>query len=483
MKTSPTLSTRLTSYLRSRKLVLLLATIYTAVILLVTLNRFWQFEVFYYDQGLFERAIWLVSRLKPPIIEHQTLGTVWQFADHFLPSVYIMFSPWYLLTQRPDITLIAQAIYTGISVIVAYEIARLKIKNPWLIYALLIAFMGYVGLQNALIFYIHDLTAMILPLMLLLYFLFKEKWRWFWVLFIFNLGFKETVAVVGLSLGIFMWIYKKSWRRKAIMVSFISIGYGYVVTKFVIPFFAEGKFLYFPVWPTHISEYFTRFVDMPIKVQAIFYSLATFGFLPLLTPPMYPLILQDLFLRFVLSGGPSTQRWDLGLHYNANLVVFLFISSILAVAFLEKQHWFSKKIKLVYAAIIVVTVLYLHQFVLHGPFGLVYNPEFYRHTARMGFMHDFIKRIPTQGKIMVQNNLAVFFTHYDLYVLRDASYLNQVKPDVVAFDLRPGQNPNNFWPMSEKGLTELVNEIKTNKTEAAYQLFYQDGSRYIFVKK
>lgn len=467
-----------THYLRTRPRVLLLTLLYTVAVMVLLLNRFWQYEAFYYDQGLFERAIWLVSRFQTPIIDHQTLGRVHHFADHFLPSVYILFSPWYWISQRYDITLIALSLYTGLSVLVAYEIARLFIKNHFLVYSLLFAYMGYVGLQNALIFFIHDITAMLLPLTLLFLALFKEKWKWFYALLIFNLGFKETVAVIGVALAVTMWLYKKSWFKHAVIVFFISLLYGVIVTRVVIPYYSGDRFLYQPTWPTSIGQLFERMVDRPTKVQTVVYSLATFGFLPLLSPATWPLIAQDILLRFVLSYTPNSQRWDLGLHYNANLVVFLFVAAVLGSRWLEVKVR-SQKFCIFWGVVVMVAVVYLHQFKLHGPFGLLYNLEFYRHTQRQGFMHDFINRIPRQGKIMTQNNLAVFFTHDDLYLLDGYEYFKQVQPAVVAFDLRTGQNPNNFWPMDEPGLTKMARQLKS---EPGYQLLYEDNSRYIYTR-
>lgn len=466
------------SYFISRKFILTYAFFYTIIVLLVLLNRFWQFEAFYYDQGLFEKAIYQVSRFQAPIIEHQTLGTVHQFADHFIPSVYLFFSPWYWFSTRYDLTLIALSLYTGLSVLVAYEVALLKIKNRFVIYALIFAYTWYVGLQNALIFFIHDITAMLLPLMLLFYFLFKEKWRWFFLLLFINLGFKETIAIVCASIGVFMWLYNKNWRKWAIVVITISLAYGFVVTKMVIPYFSDGRFLYNPMWPASYSDYIIRFIDRPSKIQVILYTLATFGFLPLFAPAALLMLIQDLLLRFVLSEAVS-QRLDLGLHYNANLAVLTYISAVVGASFLESKRWLIGRLQYIHALFIIATVIILHRFILRGPFGLAYNLDFYRHTARQGFMHDFINKIPKEGKIMTQNNIAVFFAHEDLYILDGYDYFKKISPDVVAIDLRPGQNTNNFWPMGENSLQELVVTIKQEKV---YKALVDDGQRFIFVK-
>src|SRR3989344_3357598 len=74
----------------------------------VSLNRYWQYNVFYYDFGIFDSAIWSVSRFKPPIIDHLAVGGKWIFADHFNPSIFLL-SPLYWLTDRQEMILVVQA--------------------------------------------------------------------------------------------------------------------------------------------------------------------------------------------------------------------------------------------------------------------------------------------------------------------------------------------------------------------------------------
>src|SRR3990167_4922368 len=127
-------------YYKSRIIILIITLIYTSLILLLLLNRFWQFEAFYYNQGYYESAVWHLSRFQAPIVDHQALGRVNIFADHFTPSVFIL-TPLYLLTESYLTTIIAVAIGVGISVFIAYEIANKLIKNKFMVFSLLFAYM------------------------------------------------------------------------------------------------------------------------------------------------------------------------------------------------------------------------------------------------------------------------------------------------------------------------------------------------------
>ena len=94
-------------------------------------------------------------------------------------------------------------------------------------------------------------------------------------------------------------------------------------------------------------------------------------------------------------------------------------------------------------------------------------------------MRDFVDRIPREGKIMTQNNLAVFLTHNDLYLLSNCARINDISPDVIAFDFRPGQSPNNMWPMDEQSLKELSLILKNSNS---FETYYSEEHRYIFTK-
>lgn len=90
---------------------------------LVSLNRYWQYEVFYYDFGIFDRAIWLVAHFNPPIVDHLVASGKWIFADHFYPSVFLL-SPLYWFTDRQEILLIVQSLIVGLSGLVIYFIGK-----------------------------------------------------------------------------------------------------------------------------------------------------------------------------------------------------------------------------------------------------------------------------------------------------------------------------------------------------------------------
>ena len=98
----------------------------------------------------------------------------------------------------------------------------------------------------------------------------------------------------------------------------------------------------------------------------------------------------------------------------------------------------------------------------------------------MKFFDDFISKVPRDGKIMVQNNLAVRFTHNNLYLLLSREHLENIDPDIVVLDFRPGQNPNNYWPMTETTMETMAKSLQNNPK---YNIIYRENHRFIFQKK
>jgi uncharacterized membrane protein len=476
---------RLTDYVRNNKLILLVVLGYTVIILTVLLNRFWQYEVFYYDHGMMEGNAYQISQFQPPL-HHRDYGKITIYIDHFSPSMQVVLAPFYWVWDSYETPIIIMSVLIGLSVLFGYEIARSLIKNKFMIYALLFAYMFYVGMQNALIFFIHDITLQIPFLMFLCWSIVKKRVRLFYLLLLLNLGFKESVAVTGLALGFSMLFFLGPfWRKHGIVTMLISIAYGYFVSKHLIPYFryinllGTTSFGYSPDPAQHWFDYIIWLFDNQQKRETILTSLSTFGFLPVFSIFSWPLMAQDFLQRFSLLQHGSNPRMGLNLFYHANLAVILFVGSAYATSFLERFSIY-RKIIYFHAIMIVLLTSYYHQFVYHGPLGLIYNRDFLKITKNLKFMDDFVKKIPTRGKVMTQNNLAAHLTHTDLYILLNEDIFDSIDPDVLAIDFSPGQNPNNFFPLHEPELKALAERLMKHPR---YKVIYQETYRYIFVKK
>lgn len=450
----------------------LLCLLFTVAGILVSLNRFWQYEVFYFDFGVFDQAIWNVSRFKPPIIEHFIVSGKWIFADHFNPSIFLL-SPFYWLTNRSEMLLIVQAIAVGLSAVILYGIGKHVLKNKLLALGILVCYLFFLGLQNAVISDFHELTVMTLPLMLTFWAIIHKKIWLYFLSLIITLGFKESTFLLGAGIGIAIFFLRREWVKIGLITIAISLLWGVIGIKVVIPWFSDGIYVYTPTFSSNIPTNLLSLVDHPLKQKTLFYSFFSFGFLPIIAPQFWFLILQDYAMRFV--GDSCCSRWDLGLHYNAQSAVILSLSSIFALRSLQKIKRVSKFLPL-FAVLIIGNALFLYRFILHGPFALAYNPAFYAHTKDFVFLNTLVNKIPNDVSIMTQNNLASHFIHQKVFILRE-NYANY-KPEYILMDLRSGQNQNNFF-----GTTNVLAVMTLLLKDPNYELIYQTKEQFILHRR
>lgn len=444
--------------------------------ILVSLNRFWQYEVFYYDFGIFDQAIWKASRLQVPTIEHLVIRGKIIFADHFNPSIFLL-TPLYWITARQEVILIAQAVIVGLSGYILFLLGREVLKKSFFAFGITALYLLFAGLQNAVITDFHEVTIAVLPLMLVFYAIAKKRlWLYIISLIIF-LGSKESTFVMGIGIAIAMFFIQKDWRKIAIATGAISVLYGILTIGFVIPYFAQGAYQY--QYDTGLDgklyDLPIRLFDHPEKRRTIFYSLASFGFLPVLSPQFWFAIVTDLYSRFYSVRWFT--RWGLGLHYNALLAVILSIASIYGMNFLKTR---IKSYTYVFALLLLANGLFISLYVLRAPFLMAVNPAFYQHSKDFVFLDQLLSHVPKDAKIMTQNNLATRLSHGDVMLLiKELPVLkDDEKPDYIVLDLREGQNPNNFFPFVNS--QEFVDIMK--KT-GEYSVYYQQGEQIIYKRK
>lgn len=440
--------------------------LYTLAAALVSLHRFFQYEVFYYDFGIFDAAIWNVAHFRSPVIDHFVIPGNVIFADHFSPSMFLL-APIYWITSHPEALLIAQSLAVGLSALVLYFLGKRLLINDPAALSVTIAYLLFAGTQNALIADIHEVTFMMLPLMLIFYAIATDRKTFFWISFFITVGFKESSSLLGMGLAVYIYLYNRKWAKTALIVACISALWGYITTQLIIPYFSGEKYFYTPAFDANPLLVLRSLFDDPVKQKTFLVSLVSFGFLPVLYPPAWPLILQDIAARFMQK--EFALRWGLGLHYSAQLAVIMAFSSIMT---LQKY----KKYMTVASIVLIFLSFYLHQFKLHGPLGLAYNPAFYAHTKNFKFLDNLISRIPKGTTVMTMNNIAPHMIHtHRVYLLRDV--YEDFMPEYFILDVRQGQNFNNFFGVKIDVL------LASLRKDPRYEIMYQTNEQMIYKRK
>lgn len=450
----------------------LLTGIFILAGILVSIYRYWQYETFYYDFGIFDQAIWLVSRFQPPIIDHFVIGNKLIFADHFSPSIFLL-APLYWITDRRETLLLMQSIVVGLSGFVLYVVGKNLLKNRFLSITILICYFLFTGLQMAVISDFHELTIMTLPLMLTFWAILQKKIKMYFFFLAMTLGFKEVTFLLGIGIGIFILLIQKKLFKIGIATIIISVLWGIISIKFIIPFFLGGSYIYSPELHETLPKNIAAFFDHQLKRRTLFYSFLSFGFLPIFSIEFWSLLIQDYGVRFLPKHCCS--RWDLGLHYNAQSAVLLAMAALYTMKKIQVIPRLNRYLPFL-SVLLVINAFVLYRFVLHGPFALAYNPTFYQQTENLSYLNYFIAKVPKDASVMTQNNLALRFTHQTVRILR--KNYRDFKPDYIVLDLRKGQNENNFF-----GTEDIFKIYDTLMNDQQYSILYQSKEQFIFKRK
>lgn len=456
-------------------IVCIICIFYTITGIIVSLHRYWQYEVSYIDFGQYDQIIWKVSQFQAPIVNHFIHGEIHVFGDHLTPSIFLL-SPFYWFTDRPEMILVIQAITVGISGIFLYEIGKHVLKDRISALSILISYFFFIGLQNAVITEFHELTIMTLPFMASIWAAVKNKFKVYYILLIITLGFKEVTFSLGIGLGLSLIFLNKKWMKVGINTIILSVIWGIISLKFIIPYFNHGEYLYVSNLPNGVASKLSGLIDHSIKRRTLFFSFFSFSFLPLISPQFWIGILQDYASRFIPAN--FITRWDLAMHYNAQSAVWLAVSSVFSFKYLLRIGT-VRRYKLLLSLFLILNSFFIFRFILHGPFLLALNPAFYKQTSNLRFLNKMVESVPRGRSVMTHNNLAARFTHQQIQLL--IPDYEKSKPEYILIDLREGQSPNNFCCNLNLDSAIIINNRLLN--DKKYDLVYKTKEQFVFKRK
>lgn len=187
------------------------------------LFRHWQFGSSASDLGIFDQAVWHLSRFEAPA------GTISGFTnilgDHFYP-VIALFAPLYWLSAGPEMLIAAQAALFAASIVPVFLFIRSRLPGgPALGFA--IAYGCFWGIQRAAAFDVHEMAFSPLVIAAAMLAVDRQKWVLFWVLAAMMLLIKEDhIPLVG-AFGIYLLI--RSERRRGVIAMATSVAAAVVV--------------------------------------------------------------------------------------------------------------------------------------------------------------------------------------------------------------------------------------------------------------
>jgi uncharacterized membrane protein len=453
---------------------------FTISYILLVLHRYWQFQYFFTDSVYFQKAFWHVARLQAPIVDHRILGTIHIFGDHFHPTIFFL-SLLLPFVGSHEITQLAMIVPLSLSLVLAMKVGSLLIKNAWILMAIIFASFLYLGTQHAMIFGFHEVHLVPVFFWIMVYGYFFNKNIVYLAGLVLLLLTKETMAVVVFCWGLFLLISgKRSQFRHALVIMGVALGYFFVVTKMIIPYFSTGYLYSTSIsLPKDLPSLINLLILPTEKIGTFFVSMASFGFLPLLNPATLPLVLQDFLLRYLFPIQGNIQ-YTLEFHYGIALAPLLTFSSIWTVHVWEKKV--HTLILFPIAIFIMSACLGFHMFYQgRGPLQQVYIPAFYSVTKDNAFLWELVDKVPKKGKIATMNHLGFALADRDVYQLPlTIAQLHTLDPDYVVYDKRREQSPANILSFNSfDDYLEFIDELEKDK---GYKEYFSKGTLRILQK-
>lgn len=349
---------------------------------------------FGYDLGIADQIVWNYSRLKPAIstIDHVTF--INELFVH-LEFVYMFLAPFYWIYESALMLIVLQVLFVTSSGIPIFLLARKHKLNIFLSYLLLISYLMFYGIQNALWFDVHSAAFGASFLAWFIYFLDQKHFRLSITFFILTLLCKENFALI---LGLVSFVYFVLRRDRKILI-FMALAVIYLLAVFFIyfPNFVPDGYRFQSKEGLLTGISLTDFANTKEKQEVIFYTFVWTGFLSILNPLFLLPILGNLASYFIFAREVSTTQ-GLYLQYRIELAPLLFLATIYGISRF-------KKLNKAWVGMYLLICALAMQYFLHLPLSYLAKKWFWQELPSVKNVNSIIKSIPDNYSIITQNNI------------------------------------------------------------------------------
>ncbi len=313
---------------------------YTIYFCAVTFQRHDRLHTTLYDMGIFDQAVWLISRGHSAFLTTRGMHVL---SDHFTPILYLL-APLYWIWDSPKVLLTAQSLSLALAAIPLFHIALHRLHSPVLALIIAVTYLLYPPMQWMNIFDFHTESFAPLLVLSMFWFLVRSQHRSCCIMAILLLLCKETMGLVVACIGIHaLFRGERKFGSALILLGVVGLVGGMLVmrafnhgqpSQYISLYASYGDSApsiarYMLTHPARIIAQLTSQLNLKYLVGL----LAPVGFLVLLTPEYIALALPT-FLANMLSDRP--QMHTTTYQYNATILPFLFIGVAHVEQVLEK---------------------------------------------------------------------------------------------------------------------------------------------------
>jgi len=304
-------------------------------------RRHANFASFSWDMGIFDQAVWLLSRGRSFITVRGL-----DFFGHHASYGLFLFVPFYWLGAGVQFLNLVQVLSLALGAVPVFLISRDRVGRGWIPLALAAVYLLHPALGFVSWELFHPEVMAITPLLFAWWFAGRQRWGWFAVSVIYAVSWKEDVALAAMVLGLILAVRGRAKeRRVGIITAVAALAWFVVVTRVLLPAIAGEAFygqLYKGIGSTP-GNIVSGAVDDPGNITSrlandeartyLWQLLVPFGFIPALAPAS--LIAVPQLLANLLSDYVWTRQ--ITFHYVAVPIAALTLGAVEGVAWLGRR--------------------------------------------------------------------------------------------------------------------------------------------------
>ncbi len=444
---------------------------YVAYFTYVSIIKYLNFFMGKFDLGNMDQTVWNTLHGRIFMFTNpdgsETISRLAFHADFIL----VLLSPLYLIWSDPRMLLILQTVVLGLGAVFVYRIADLVLRNKTLSLIFAYAYLLNPLVQKQNLYDFHAVTLATTLLLGVWYFFLKKRLVWMTIFLVLAALTKENVYLIAALFGVFL-ITKKYYKLGA-AITVLSLVIFILLMQVFIPAARGGE--HFAV--SFLSEFGDSFgsaiitiISNPAKTVQVFFEhnglgylnmiLLPVGYLPIASPLHLIFAAPDIAKNILSSSGNFRSSYY---QYNAEILPFLFISSIYGAAVLLKK--IPRKIIMYYVIFFALLGSWKIGALPIGksPYIDIYTKQ-YKNAPEI---RQFLRTIDEEKSVAATNNLGSHLSRREnIYVLPRGIE----KADIVLFFITDWYEPHDTLTQTAQRLQE----------DPRYKLIYQSDRFYGF---
>lgn len=356
-----------------------------------------------YDLAIADQIVWKYSQFKAPITTVQSFAFTSLLTDH-VEIIYILLAPFYWIYNSVITLVVLQVIAIICSGYAIFLLAKTKGLSLFASCTVLISYLLFYGIQNALWSDVHSLVFGVSFLAWFIYFFESKKWKLTLLFFLLALSCKEDIALLTFVISMVFLLKQKS--KQSLLFMALSWVYLFGIFFVYFPHFTHDGYRYQNPHGMLSDTSPKYFIDTFEKKQVILYSLGWFGFLPVLAPIYLLVATIDLAHYFVLGHAIVTSAQGFFLHYRSSLALFLVWPTIIVLSKFKKYSF--------YLSIYLLICAFVIQYLLHLPLSYLTKSWFWHNPSSTKNIELVLMALPQNASVVSQNNITPHITHRDV---------------------------------------------------------------------